>query len=267
MSAKEKTFYEILGVPQSASSLDIKSAYRRRVRVAHPDYHRNRPEEVQRLADEQIRMLNEAYSVLRKKARRELYDACLREGLDFHEAEQASRPESEAERQVREAAEQLEIEGFKKASQESLAALQGLMPQCKWRNDPPSDPYFDAMATGQAGPVKYTVWAKLLPVLSAADVPGLTQYGQALIAEIRPGLIREHHAYLLMGRTVEESPELMQAIYDFNTKNFQLVTGRAPRAMIGYGSATTGIIQVPGVTKPDPPLSSLRLNLGRHFIL
>lgn len=64
-----RTHYEILGVGRHASAEDIRSAYRVRARLAHPD----RPGGA---ADAMAR-LNEAYRVLNDPGRRALYDRRL----------------------------------------------------------------------------------------------------------------------------------------------------------------------------------------------
>jgi molecular chaperone DnaJ len=67
-----RTHYEILGVRRDASAEDIRSAYRVRARLAHPD----RPGGA---ADAMAR-LNEAYRVLNDPGRRALYDRRLEPG-------------------------------------------------------------------------------------------------------------------------------------------------------------------------------------------
>ncbi|MEY5018924.1 MAG: hypothetical protein RLZ22_12 [Verrucomicrobiota bacterium] len=61
-------FYEILGVPRSASAAEIKSAYRKRAKEIHPDInsHPNATADFQRL--------QEAFSVLGSPERKALYD-------------------------------------------------------------------------------------------------------------------------------------------------------------------------------------------------
>jgi DnaJ family protein A protein 2 len=60
-----KEFYEILGVPQEASTDEIKKAYRKKVMKAHPDKGGD-PEEFKRL--------QAAYEILSNQEKRELYD-------------------------------------------------------------------------------------------------------------------------------------------------------------------------------------------------
>eukprot|EP00466_Bigelowiella_natans_P007815 jgi/Bigna1/36680/e_gw1.15.129.1 len=63
-------YYKILGVPNTAASSKIKSAYRKLARKYHPDKNPN-------CANCEARMheISEAYAVLSDKSRRELYDS------------------------------------------------------------------------------------------------------------------------------------------------------------------------------------------------
>jgi hypothetical protein len=60
--------YAILGVSRTASSSEIKSAYRRLARIYHPDVNTDPG------ASEQFASINEAYRTLMDEARREQYD-------------------------------------------------------------------------------------------------------------------------------------------------------------------------------------------------
>lgn len=65
------THYEVLGVPEGASEEEVRQAYRRLVKAAHPD-----------LAGDpaQFRRVTEAYDVLSDPAQRAVYDRGLRPG-------------------------------------------------------------------------------------------------------------------------------------------------------------------------------------------
>ncbi|MFE0591591.1 molecular chaperone DnaJ [Micromonospora echinospora] len=72
MSSKdwlEKDFYAVLGVDKSASSDDIKKAYRKLARESHPDHNPDDP-----LAEERFKAASEAYNVLSDDKRRREYD-------------------------------------------------------------------------------------------------------------------------------------------------------------------------------------------------
>ncbi len=62
-------FYKILGVEKSASSEEIKKAYRNLAFKFHPDRNLN-----DKTAEEQFKKVNEAYSVLGDEAKRRQYD-------------------------------------------------------------------------------------------------------------------------------------------------------------------------------------------------
>jgi len=64
----KKTYYEVLEVDKKASREDIKSAYRRLVKLYHPD--KNKLPE----AEEIFKGIAEAYSVLSDPGKRKQYD-------------------------------------------------------------------------------------------------------------------------------------------------------------------------------------------------
>jgi uncharacterized membrane protein len=66
--ARFRDYYVILGVPRDATQEQIKEAYRRLVKIYHPD--RNPSPE----AEEMFKLINEAYQVLSDPARRAGYD-------------------------------------------------------------------------------------------------------------------------------------------------------------------------------------------------
>ena len=69
---KFRDYYEILGVPRGAKPEDIKRAYRKQARKHHPDV--AKPSE-RAQAEEEIKLVNEAYEVLRDPKKRARYDA------------------------------------------------------------------------------------------------------------------------------------------------------------------------------------------------
>src|SRR6266576_5912767 len=69
MPVKYKDYYEILGVPRTASDADIKKAFRKLAREYHPDVAKNKKQ-----AEEKFKEINEAYKVLGDSAKRKKYD-------------------------------------------------------------------------------------------------------------------------------------------------------------------------------------------------
>jgi len=89
------TYYEILGVAQTASAQEIKQAYRRLVKIYHPDRNPGNTEVIQRMV-----LINEAYNVIKDPVRRAQYDSLITlqtqpESQDFHTTEP-----TEAQREI-----------------------------------------------------------------------------------------------------------------------------------------------------------------------
>src|SRR5580765_63014 len=69
MPVQYKDYYEVLGVPRTASEVDIKKAFRKLAREFHPDVAKNKKQ-----AEEKFKEINEAYEVLGDPAKRKKYD-------------------------------------------------------------------------------------------------------------------------------------------------------------------------------------------------
>jgi len=69
MAVQFKDYYEVLGVPRSASEDDIKKAFRKLARQYHPDVAKTK-----KGAEEKFKEVNEAYEVLSDKEKRKKYD-------------------------------------------------------------------------------------------------------------------------------------------------------------------------------------------------
>lgn len=64
-------YYEVLGVPRTASEKEIKQAYRKLARQHHPDLHQG---DAKTAAEDKFKLINEAYEVLGDAEKREKYD-------------------------------------------------------------------------------------------------------------------------------------------------------------------------------------------------
>jgi molecular chaperone DnaJ len=74
MSSRD--YYEVLGVPRSASDQEIKKSFRKIARELHPDVNDHDPD-----AEEKFKEAAEAYEVLSDEDRRQTYDTYGQEGL------------------------------------------------------------------------------------------------------------------------------------------------------------------------------------------
>ena len=66
----KRDYYEVLGVPKTASDVEIKKAFRKLARKYHPDVNRDNSKE----AEEKFKEANEAYEILSDSERRAQYD-------------------------------------------------------------------------------------------------------------------------------------------------------------------------------------------------
>src|SRR5688500_4774154 len=69
MPVQFKEYYEVLGVPRTASDDDIKKAFRKLARQYHPDVAKDK-----KSAEQKFKEINEAYEVLGDSAKRKKYD-------------------------------------------------------------------------------------------------------------------------------------------------------------------------------------------------
>ena len=69
MSVHYKDYYQVLGIPRSASEADIKKAFRKLAREHHPDVAKDKHR-----AEERFKEINEAYEVLGDTEKRARYD-------------------------------------------------------------------------------------------------------------------------------------------------------------------------------------------------
>lgn len=76
----EFSFYELLGIPESGSLMDIKNAYKQLARKYHPDV--SPPGRVEEYTKRFIQV-QEAYETLSDPSRRAMYDHDMAKGINF----------------------------------------------------------------------------------------------------------------------------------------------------------------------------------------
>src|ERR1051326_6203582 len=84
MAVKFRDYYEVLGVPRTASEKDIKNAYRKLARQFHPDLQTS--DAKKKTSEEKFKEINEANDVLSDPEKRKKYDqrgAQWKDGMDF----------------------------------------------------------------------------------------------------------------------------------------------------------------------------------------
>jgi len=99
--ATNTNYYQVLGVRETASSAEIRIAYRNLIKQTHPDMLRQKTTAEQQTGGERTRILNEAYSVLHDEKRRARYDSWLRMVQSSVVSEPASPPSAQGRAEQR----------------------------------------------------------------------------------------------------------------------------------------------------------------------
>jgi len=74
MQAKKKDYYAILGVPRSATEVEIKKAFKSLALQYHPDRNRHKSDVEQQEAGKKFKDIAEAHGVLSDPGKKKMYD-------------------------------------------------------------------------------------------------------------------------------------------------------------------------------------------------
>ena len=102
---EELDYYQLLHIPRTAQSGELRKAYHATSRSFHPDANRDLPPDLLAAVQAIAKRISEAYSVLRDPRRRKAYDRHLDEGegvrMQLAEARSAASTQDQVERQGR----------------------------------------------------------------------------------------------------------------------------------------------------------------------
>jgi predicted RNA-binding Zn-ribbon protein involved in translation (DUF1610 family) len=90
MTMGVETYYDVLGIPETATQPQIKAAYRNLIKQIHPDTLSRLSPYLRRIAEDRAKDLIDAYSVLSDVSKRRQYDSLLAEHRQ--QSARASRP-------------------------------------------------------------------------------------------------------------------------------------------------------------------------------
>ena len=222
--------YEILEVGKDATAAQIKAAFRRLAIYYHPDKVKHLGDQAQRHANEKMKSVSEAFSILRNPEKRKLYDHCLAKGLDF--TVEYSRAQSETKEQKEKRESKSETLGYmlQAASRVVLENIKLLVENPSWKVDE-SDSYYDYILRGLGGGNRLLVHIRVAEKITLDEVEKVMEYAKSMKAETKSLLIRDHFTFVLVAGSFKDAVELREKVKKFNQNLTSLPRGAPKKAI------------------------------------
>ncbi len=259
---KKRNFYELLKVDQAASPKELKAGFLDRVRACHPDHLQHLDEDIQEFALEKMKLVNEAYDVLKNTERRAIYDRCLGTGENFVHAltlhfEEMEREEAQ-KRDEANRPDPIIVRYMEEASVKVLhLAIEKRFSQCKWQAI--DSDFFDLVLLGHEGMDKYLIHIKGYTHLRTTDLATLIKAVPDFCTNpTKTPLERDHFHVLLTAAEMESQSKLFGAVTAFNGAN-EKRGPRQDRISFAIVDIATDFIHFPFAQVTKPAIGELKL--------
>lgn len=229
-----KSFYDILEVSQDASIQTIADAFKRLALKYHPDMVVHLDKRSQRKALKRMQSISEAFATLRNQRSRDLYDRCLREGLDFAvESWHLGTPPSTAEGQaaVARAAAQTSRAPNPAPAKKVLDAILNL-PGMTQHDCSSSDEYFDFIVSGRLKAHRYLIHLKSLDAVGVEDLLGIINYADQLQDVKQTLLTKAYHSFVIVGRRLDDTLSVRATAEQYNARMRRAQRGQPVRGLV-----------------------------------
>jgi len=218
-----KTFYGLLELARDASPEDIHRAFRRLALLYHPDMVVGLDNTARSQSEERMKIISEAFAVLRKPKLRELYDRCLQDGLDFALEVTAMQNPPRGDDAVA-----CDLTADTKELKRRVLAIVDVARSSVDENDN----YFDFIVEGHVGPSRYWVYGKALDFICAEDIEGVVAFADQIECPKATSLSRDYLSFVLAGRSMHE-PETVKGMVERYNARMRTVSRNQPlRALV-----------------------------------